>query len=172
MAYRTKTYIAGDWDHDNVAIELIYKWKNSDKWSLDFHDAHELKQARDSSLPCSIKKSLKDRLDVSKQFVLVVGDHTSTVTKGSCHLCNSYNSYLGSCAKGHSVDKCSFIKYECEKAVEANMNIIVLYTDICVDRDKCPSAVKYIGKHFPMLFEDTAGNWQWNYQSVKSAIGG
>ena len=51
--YRTKTYIAADWDHDKDAVERIYSWKNSEKWSLDFHDAHELTQARDSSLPCS-----------------------------------------------------------------------------------------------------------------------
>lgn len=38
MAYRTKTYIAGDWDHDRDAVEQIYKWKNGNKWNLDFHD--------------------------------------------------------------------------------------------------------------------------------------
>ena len=59
MAYRNKTYIAGDWDDDYDAVEQIYKWKASNKWSLDFHDAHAMKQARDTSLPCSIKKSLK-----------------------------------------------------------------------------------------------------------------
>lgn len=36
MAYRTKTYIAGDWDHDRDAVEQIHKW------NLDFHDVHEL----------------------------------------------------------------------------------------------------------------------------------
>ena len=71
MAYRTKTYIAADWDHDKDAVDQIYKWKNGNGWSLDFHDAHELTQARDSSLPCSIKASLKSRMDVSKNFVLI-----------------------------------------------------------------------------------------------------
>ena len=92
MAYRNKTYIAGDWDHDKRAIDQIYKWKENNRWSLDFHDAHALKQARDTSLPCSIKRSLNDRLDVSKLFVLIVGDHTDTITKGSCQFCGSYNS--------------------------------------------------------------------------------
>lgn len=27
MAYRTKTYIAGEWDHDRDAVEQLYKWK-------------------------------------------------------------------------------------------------------------------------------------------------
>lgn len=39
MAYRTKTYIAADWDGDKNAVEQLYKWKNSNYWSLDFHDA-------------------------------------------------------------------------------------------------------------------------------------
>ena len=26
MGYRTKTYIAGEWDGDSVAIEQLYKW--------------------------------------------------------------------------------------------------------------------------------------------------
>ena len=59
MHYRTKTYIAGDWTGDKTAIEQLYKWKNSDHWSFDFVDAHDLTQARDSSLNCSIKASLK-----------------------------------------------------------------------------------------------------------------
>ena len=71
MAYRNKTYIAADWDHDKNAVEQIYKWKDSDHWSLDFHDAHEITQARDTSLPCSIKRSLKERMDSSKLFVLI-----------------------------------------------------------------------------------------------------
>ena len=43
---------------------------------LSFVDAHELTQARDTSLPCSIKRFLRERLDASKTFVLVVGDKT------------------------------------------------------------------------------------------------
>lgn len=171
MAYRNKTYIAGDWDHDYDAVERIYKWKESNKWSLDFHDAHAMKQARDTSLPCSIKRSLKDRLDSSKQFVLIVGDHTNTVTKGSCHLCSSYNNYIGYCARGYSTDKRSFIKYECEKAVEAGIDIVVLYNNIIVDKSKCPLAVRYTGKHIPMVIIGADGEYFWDYYTVKEALG-
>ena len=68
--YRTKTYIAGDWTGDSDAIEQLYKWNDSKYWSLHFIDAHDLTQAKDSSLNCSIKASLKTRLDASKTFVL------------------------------------------------------------------------------------------------------
>jgi hypothetical protein len=147
MAYRTKTYIAADWDGDSDAIEQLYKWKNSKYWSLDFHDAHDLTQARDSSLNCSIKSSLATRLDASKTFVLIVGSSTKTVRNGSCQYCGSKNSYLNYCARGYSVDNRSYIEYECEKAVRDGLNIVVLYNATTVDKSKCPDAVKYVGTH-------------------------
>lgn len=52
--YRTRTYIAGDWDHDKDAVEALYWWNESSRYGLSFSDAHELKQARDTSLNCSI----------------------------------------------------------------------------------------------------------------------
>lgn len=36
MAYRTRTYISGEWDCDSDAIDQIYKWNESDKWNLHF----------------------------------------------------------------------------------------------------------------------------------------
>ena len=170
MTYRTKTYIAADWDHDKDAVDQIYMWKKGNRWSLDFHDAHELTQARDSSLPCTIKASLKSRMDVSKTFVLIVGNHTDTVTKGGCHLCGSYNNYIGYCAKGRSVDNRSYIKFECDKAVEAGIKIIVLYNDIRIDKTKCPLAVRNIGKHVAMVYKGLDNRYYWNYNAVKKAL--
>ena len=72
---------------------------NSNYWSLSFTDAHELTQSSDSSSNCSIKASLKKRMDASKRFVLIVGDSTNTVTAGSCSWCGSYNSHTYACAK-------------------------------------------------------------------------
>ena len=31
MAYRTKTYIAGDWDHDKDAMEQLHKWMDGER---------------------------------------------------------------------------------------------------------------------------------------------
>lgn len=76
MPYRTKTYIAGDWTGDQNLISNLKFWNENSYWGLSYDDAHELTQARDTSLPCSIKKSLKERLDASKTFVLIVGAHT------------------------------------------------------------------------------------------------
>ena len=51
---RTKTYIAADFDHDKDAVDQLYDWKNNKSLSFDFQDAHDLTQARDTSLFCSI----------------------------------------------------------------------------------------------------------------------
>ena len=39
MAYRTRTYIAGDWDHDKNAVDTLYYWKNNRYLNFDFLDA-------------------------------------------------------------------------------------------------------------------------------------
>ncbi len=170
MAYRTRTYIAADWDHDKNAVDQLYKWNDSKHWGLSFPDAHELHQSRDSSLPCSIKKSLKDRMDRSKQFVLVVGQKTDDLTKGGCQHCRSYNSYTQSCARGHSVDYRSFIAYECDKAVDAGIDIVVLYNGTRVARSLCPESVRYEGRHAAMIKND-GGRLVWDYRAVKDALG-
>ncbi len=167
---RTKTYIAADWTGDIDAIEQLHKWNDSDKWSLTFTDAHELTQARDGSLNCSIKSSLGLRLDVSKTFVLIVGSSTKTVRSGSCQYCDSYNSWTSSCARGYSVDYKSYIEYECAKAIRDGLKIVVLYNAASVNKSKCPDSIKDVGTHVAMCTYEN-GKYYWNYQAVKNAIG-
>lgn len=170
MTYRTKTYIAGDWTGDKDLIDKLYQWNNSDYWGLHFIDAHELTQADDDSLPCSIKKSLAERLDASKTFVLVVGDHTKRLTKGSCYHCDSYNSWGKYCARGHSLSFKSYIEYECDKAKRDGLRIVVIYNNSYVDRSLCPDAVKYEGVHIKGYYRGTDNKLYWNYDEIKDAI--
>lgn len=168
MVYRTRTYIAADWSGDKDAVEQLHKWNNR-YWSLSFTDAHDLTQSSDSSLNCSIKTSLKTRMDASKTFVLIVGDKTDSVTAGSCRYCSSYNSWTSSCARGRSIDYRSYIKYECDKAVEAKIKIVILYNSTIVSRSKCPEAVRYKGTHVAMLYRKN-NNLFWDYNAVKNAL--
>ena len=174
MAYRTRTYIAADWDTDEGAVSQLKKWNDSNYWSLSFTDAHDLTSARDGSLNCSIKSSLKSRLDASKRFVLIVGSNTDTVTAGSCIYCGSYNSYTKACAKGHSIDYRSYIKYECDEALKAyndgNMKIIVLYNSCSVNKSRCPSALRNVGIHSPMGKVHSDGKCYYDYATVKKAF--
>lgn len=167
MAY---TYIAADWTEDRNAVEQLHRWNNDEHLGLSFNDAHDLQQARDSSLNCSIKASLAERLDASRTFVLIIGNKTKTTRSGSCQYCGSYNSWTESCARGYSVDYRSYIEYECEKAKRDNLDIIVFYKSTTVDKSKCPDALKNIGNHQPMCYFEN-GTLYWDYQNVKTALG-
>ena len=167
--YRTRTYIAADFDHDRDAVNQLYKWNDSNHWSLSFTNAHDLQTSNDDSLYCSIKSSLKYRMDGSKTFVLIVGENTNSITKGGCQYCGSYNSYGKYCVRGRNVDYRSYIKYECDKAVEANIKIIVLYNDTQVVKSKCPEAVRNLGIHGKMVYYEDS-KYYWDYKSVKNAF--
>jgi len=169
MAYRTKTYLAAEWDGDKDAIVQLHKWKNSKYWGLTFTDAHELTQARDGSLNCSIKSSLASRFAVSKTFVLIVGSNTKTVRSGSCQYCDSYSSYFTRCNKGYSVDYKSYIEYECNKAIKDGLKIVVLYNAASVNKAKCPDIIKNVGTHKAMYYIKD-GDYYWDYNTVKDAI--
>ncbi len=166
---RTKTYVAGDWEHDKNAVDQLYKWNDDSRYGLSFSNAHDLTQARDSSLNCSIKRSLAERLNNSKTFVLIVGDYTKNLRSGGCQLCASYNSWTKSCARGNSVDYRSYVEYECEKAVNDGLNIIVLYNSTICDKEKCPAILRNRGIHRKMQKWEN-GIRYWDYKSVKEAF--
>ena len=170
MTYRTKTYIAGDWTGDQDLIHKLYEWNNRDDLKLHFTDAHEITQSRDTSLYCSIKRSLSERLDASKAFVLIVGEKTSRLTKGGCHNCSSYDSYHRSCHRSGRVDYRSYIQYECEEAKKAGINIIVIYNYANVYKSKCPETLRYVGKHINGYSYDYYGVKKWNYSAIRDAL--
>ena len=176
MYYRTKTYIAGDWDNDYDAVEMLHSWNESRRYGLSFSDAHDLKQSRDSSLNCTIKRSLADRMNASKTFVLIVGENTVSLRAGGCQYCSDYrtNPWITPtpyCTRGKTIDNRSYITFECEKAVKDGLNIIVLYKSTIVDKTKCPEILRNVGVHVPMKKWNTV-TWEreWDYQSVKSAF--
>lgn len=178
MKRRTQTYVAGDWDGDKDAIQQLKKWNESDHWSLSFYDVHEKTQSRDNSQNCSIKRSLQGRMDVSKRFILIVGNHTNTITSGSCGQCPfhewSYSQCGYICKKGYKYDSRSYVKFECDKAIEAGIEIIVLYNSTSVNKNLCPKALLGVTKHVAMKCKKSSmfGYYEdWDYQAVKKAFG-
>lgn len=169
MSCRTRTYIAGDWTGDENLISNLKFWNESSYWGLSYDDAHELTQARDTSLPCSIKRSPKERLDASKTFVLVVGKHTKDLTKGGCRHCSSYSIY-GGCHRSGTVDHRSFIDYECEYAVKNRLKIVVLYNGCEVMLDRCPEAIRREGLHIPAVYRSANGKLFWDIGRISSVI--
>ena len=176
IAYRNKTYIAADWDEktgDKDAVDQLHKWNKSEYWGLDFHDAHDLTSSRDSSKSCTIKKSLDERLDNSKHFVLIVGEHTKSLRSGKCtESCDSWSTCSSSYGYGEAKKKYSYIEFECNGAKSRNEydgkpRVIVLYNSKTVDKTKCLDAVKGIAlTHTAMKKSDGC----WDYQSVKKAF--
>ena len=61
------------------------------------------------------------------------------------------------------------VKYECDKAVEAGIKIIVLYKAATVDKSKCPDAVANVGTHVAMCYRKD-GDLYWDYDAVKKAF--
>jgi len=81
MAYKNKTYIAFDGDEDIRYYRLMTAWKAHDGFSMNFHDAHDINNANDSSQVESIKKQLRERFANSKLFVILIGEKTKNLTK-------------------------------------------------------------------------------------------
>ena len=159
MAVRKiKTYIAADWDHDKDFIKILKKIlkeiileensKGKD-FKKKFTDIHEKIQISDDNPYCSIKKSLDERFERSKLFILIVGEHTNKLKKGICSFCKHYNKKRKTCSIDNDVDKRSYIKYECDKAIDKELKIIVIYKDYKVDRKKCPKILRDEEIHIP-----------------------
>jgi DNA-directed RNA polymerase subunit F len=117
MTYRNKTYIAFDGDNDMHYYRLMTAWKANDGLSLNFHNAHDLNTARDSSQEDSIKDQLRDRFANSKLFVLLIGEKTKYLTK--------------------------FVKWEMEVALKLELPIIAVNLNGSrkVD-DLCPKTIR------------------------------
>jgi len=167
MTYRTRTYIAADWDHDQNAVGILYEWNKSKYWGLSFGDAHELSQCRnDDTNNCNIKKNCSQNLDHSKCIVLIIGQHTKSLRAGYCMYCKQF-SY---CRETYKTNK-SFVEFECDYALRHNLPIIVLYNSTYVDKSKCLDSVKNVALcHVPMIKRGLDGRYVWDYQGIKNAF--
>ena len=181
MSYRTKTYLAGDWDGDKDLIDALHEWNNNERLALSFIDVHDLTSSNDNSNNCNIKRSLRQRLNLCKTFVLIVGRNTKDLRSGSCALCNKYSKGLYGltpyciASNFNSIDYRSFVDYECEMAAkdykEGKLkNIVVIYNGLSVvDKSRCPDSLKNIGTHIPSYYLKDGVHY-WNYQVIKNQI--
>lgn len=78
MAYRNKTFVSFA-SEDLASYNLMRVWKANKHIDFDFHDAHDLNVALDTSHPDTIRRRLRERLANTKQVVLLVGDETHSV---------------------------------------------------------------------------------------------
>ncbi len=177
MVYRTKTYIAGDWTGDSDLIEKLNEWNKNNHLGLNFVNVHEVTQSSDDYLKCTIKRSLRKRLSISKTFVLIVGEKTKHLRSGSCSLCRHYCSLIQPpfCLRNNIIDNRSYIEFECEMALEDYQDgkikkIIVIYNGLTrPDYNRCPSILQNIGLHIASDYIED-GVHKWAYLRIKNAI--
>lgn len=117
MAYTNKTYVAFDADNDIRYYRLMQAWKNNENQSFDFYDAHDLNNLMSFSSEETIKAKLRERLQNTKIFVLLVGSNTKYLYK--------------------------FVRWEIEQAISRKIPIIVVNLNGKRSKDSnlCPSVL-------------------------------
>lgn len=117
MAYRNKTYICFDGDTDMSRYRLMQAWRDNEHHDFNFHDAHDLNTARDSSQEESIKKQLRERFANSKMLIVLIGEKTKLLTK--------------------------FVKWEMQVALRLELPIVGVNLNGSRSRDdKCPPTIR------------------------------
>ena len=79
VAYRNKTYICFDADSDMRAYNLMKAWKQSDHTDFNFYDAHDINNIWGQSSEETIKIRLRERLQNTKMFVVLIGEQTINI---------------------------------------------------------------------------------------------
>ena len=118
MPYRNKTYVAFDADSDIRYYRLMTAWKQSDKTDFNFNNAHDLINIWQHSSEDTIKRNLRERMNNSKIFILLVGEKTKYLYK--------------------------YVKWEIEQAIKLELPIIVVNLNgkRSLDSDKCPAVLR------------------------------
>lgn len=118
MVYRNKTYVCFDGDNDMHYYRLMCAWKQNDHTPFSFYNAHDLNTARDSSIEETIKRKLRERLNNSKVFVVLIGEKTRYLYK--------------------------FVRWEMEQAISLNLPIIAVNLNGLrkQDLDRCPPIIR------------------------------
>ena len=81
MSYKNKTYVMFDADTDIGIYRLMTAWKANSNIDFNFHDAHDLNNLRQTASEEQIKRKLRERLNNTKQAILLVGDNTKKLFK-------------------------------------------------------------------------------------------
>lgn len=147
MAYRNKVYLAFDGDSDIHYYWLMRAWKQSDRTSFSFNDAHDLNTARDTSQEASIKAQLIVRLQNSKAFALLVGENTRYLHK--------------------------FVKWEIEQAIKRDLPIVAVNLNGLrhMDDTRCPPILRSeLAMHISFnaaILEHALDNWISQHVSLR-----
>lgn len=147
MAYRNKTFVSFA-SEDIHYYRLMCAWNENEKFDFDFHDAHNINVARDSSQAETINRRLRERLINTKQVVMLVGDVT----------------------RKKAADPDTFVYYEARTILKLDLPIIfanvnrsreaqtnripeILLKTYTISTSFGPTIIKYALDHFPVDYE-------------------
>ena len=147
MPYRNKTYVCFDGDSDIHYYRLMCAWKQNDGFDFNFHNAHDLNFARDTSQEASIKKQLRERLASTKVLVVLIGQQTRYLHR--------------------------FVRWEMEQALSLRLPIIGVNLDGLRQQNPltCPPVIAkelviYV-PFKPSIIFHAMSNWPLESQSLK-----
>lgn len=149
MPYRNKTYVAFDGDSDIRAYWLMKAWKQNDNTDFNFYDAHSIRQARDTSTEDTIKRSLRERMNNSNVFILLVGQNTKNLYR--------------------------FVRWEIELALSINLPVIVVNLNQRRGHDNslCPPILRdQLAVHIsfgPKILQHALEDWSMDHFTYQRA---
>lgn len=146
LPYRNKTFVSFA-SEDILMYRLMRAWKKNKHIEFDFHDAHDLNIARDSSKPETIKRRLRVRLQNTKQVVVLASSN----------------------ARKAAADPSRFIHYEIGVIRELKLPVVIanisgsrivqkggipaqLLSDYTISTSLQAAAIKYALDEFPVSF--------------------
>lgn len=148
MAYRNKVFVSFDGDNDMHYYRLMRAWKQSDHTVFDFHDAHDLTQARDTSTEETIKRSLSLRLSNAKVVLSLIGENTRYLYK--------------------------FVRWELEDAIRREIPIIGVNLNghRSQDPNRCPPVIRdrlvvYVSFNAAII-QHALERWPGEYEKLRS----
>lgn len=138
MSYRNKTYICFDGDVDMRYYRLMTAWKAHDGHTFNFHDAHDINSARDTSTEESIKRQLRERFANSKLLIVLIGANTKNLYR--------------------------FVRWEMETALRLELPIIGINLNGSRSRDdRCPPIIRdelvLYTTYNPKIIEHAMAHW-------------
>ena len=146
MAYRNKTYVSMDADHDLHYYYLMKAWKQNDNTPFNFYDAHDINTILDKSEE-SIKRGLQERFRNTKVFILLVGEHTRYLYR--------------------------YVRWEIQEALKRGLPCIVVNLNgkRSMDSQRCPAIIRNeLAVHISYnakILQHALENWPEFYEKAK-----
>ena len=147
MAYRNKTFVSFDGDHDIHYYRLMTAWNSNDAFEFNFYNAHDLNVARDTSQQRTIKRKLHERLKNAKLVISLIGAHTRFLY--------------------------TFVRWELEQAVNLRIPIVGVNLNGLRyrDDDRCPPVIRNeLVLYVPFkanIIQHAIVNWPSQYESLQ-----